>query len=297
MPDHVGQQFGNYRLIRRLGEGGFAEVYLGEHIYLKSHAALKLLRVSLSDERTGGFLAEAQTLAGLEHPHIVRVLEFSVEQGTPVLVMEYARGGTLREHYPRGSRIPLADVVAFIQQIAGALQYAHNYGVIHRDVKPENFLLNSKGQLLLSDFGLALLTPSPELLSTQEMAGTIRYVAPEQVRGRPLFASDQYALAIIAYEWLCGRCPFEGNSWEIIQQHLSAAPPSLREMCPEIPAAVEAVLLRALSKNPKDRFAYVQGFAQALQRASQGNKHRIAHGSSHQAADGDHSWIIERYAG
>src|SRR5205807_6931275 len=139
------------------------------------------------------FLSEAQTLVRLRHPHIVRVLEFVIEQGAPVLMMDYAPGGTARQLYPRGSPLSLATVVANIKQIAAALHYAHSRNVIHRDVKPENLLLGEQQELLLSDFGLALLTPSPDELSTQEMAGTLPYMAPEQIRGKPCFASDQYS--------------------------------------------------------------------------------------------------------
>src|SRR5205823_6821544 len=144
--------------------------------------------------------------------------------------------------------------------MAAALQYAHNHHVIHRDVKPENLLLGSDQDLLLSDFGLALLAPSPELLSTQEMAGTIPYMAPEQLRGKPGFASDQYALAIVAYEWLSGKRPFEGSPWEVAHQHLTLAPPPLQEQHSGLPTGVEEVIQRALAKDPQQRFVSVQAF-------------------------------------
>jgi serine/threonine protein kinase len=268
MADRIGQQLGNYRIMRLLGSGGFAEVYLGEHIYLKSQAALKVLRTSLSEKDVQRFLAEAQTLVRLRHPHIVRVLEFAVEQGTPVLVMDYAPGGIIRETYPSGSLLPLNVVVAYIKQVASALQYAHNHNVIHRDVKPGNILLGPEQQLLLSDFGLSLFAPVPEQLSTQEMAGTIPYMAPEQLHGKPVFASDQYALGIVTYEWLCGTRPFTGTMWEIAHQHLSVAPPPLHEKCPSLPVEVEDVVLKALAKEPQQRFVSVQAFAHALARAS-----------------------------
>src|SRR5919206_1740036 len=162
MADRIGQQLGNYTLLRLLGRGGQAEVYLGEHRYLKSFAALKVLHASLDDKQSEQFLAEAQTLARLVHPAIVRVLDFTVEQGTPVLIMDYSPAGTMRQRYPPGTHLPLSTVVSAVSQVASALQYAHNHHVIHRDVKPENLLLSSDQDLLLSDFGLALLAPSPE---------------------------------------------------------------------------------------------------------------------------------------
>src|SRR2546421_5194014 len=269
MADRVGQQLGNYHLVRLLGRGGQAEVYLGEHRYLKSFAALKVLHASLDDTHIEPFLAEAQTLARLLHPSIVRVLDFTVEQGTPVLIMDYSPAGTMRHRYPPGTCLPLSTVVSAVSQVAEALQYAHTHQVIHRDVKPENLLLGSRDEVLLSDFGLAVLAPSPELLSTQAMAGTLPYMAPEQLQGHPSFASDQYSLAIVAYEWLTGRRPFTGSQWQLIQQHLSAAPAPLREVNPAVPQAVEAVLLRALAKDRHERYGSVQRFARDLARASQ----------------------------
>ena len=269
MAERIGQQLGNYRLVRLIGRGSFAEVYLGEHLYLKSYAALKILRTALSDEEVAKFLAEGQTLARLTHPQIVRVHDFAVEQGTPFLVMDYAPRGSLRQQHPRGSCLSLDTVVTYVGHVATALQYAHNRNVIHRDVKPENILVGTQQEVLLSDFGLALLAPSPDLISTQEMAGTLPYMAPEQLRGKPCFASDQYALGIIVYEWLCGVRPFEGNHWQLAQQHMSALPPPLREKDPSLPEAVESVVLKALAKEPEDRYVSVQLFAQALERASQ----------------------------
>ena len=268
MPNRVGQQLGNYRLLRLLGRGGFAEVYLGEHVYLKRRAVVKVLHTSLDDEEVDRFLAEGQTLARLTHPHIVPVFDFAVEQGTPFLVMDYAPRGTLRQRHPRGSCLSLVTTVTYVTQVAAALQYAHTRQVIHRDVKPENILLGAGQRVLLSDFGLALFSSSPDQLSTQEKAGTIPYMAPEQLRGKPGFASDQYALGIVVYEWLCGVRPFEGDQWQVAYQHTSVPPPPLRDKDPSLPEAVEAVVLKALAKDPKERYASVQQFAQALEQTS-----------------------------
>src|SRR6266516_5301263 len=265
----VGHQFGNYRLIRLLGQGGFADVYLGEHLYLKTHAALKVLRLQLTNNALEDFLHEARTIARLEHPHIVRVLECGVERGTPFLVMNYAPNGTLRQHYARGSRLPLAVVVSYVQQIASALDYAHHAKLIHRDVKPENMLLGRTKEVLLSDFGLVLIAQSRRSQTTKEMAGTMPYMAPEQLQGKPRKASDQYSLGIVVYEWISGACPFQGTALEIAAQHLHVPPPSLRTKNPMIPLAVEEVVLRALTKNPQQRFTNVWAFAAALEQACQ----------------------------
>ena len=269
IPDRVGQQLGNYRLLRMLGRGAFAGVYLGEHLYLKRLAAIKVLHTSLKDADVEQFLAEAQTLARLNHPYIVRVSDFAVEQGTSFLVMDYAPRGTLRQRHPHGSCLSLATTLAYVRQVATALQYAHNHHVIHRDVKPENMLLGSYEQdVLLSDFGLALPSWSSSLLATKGKAGTLAYMAPEQLHGTPTFASDQYALGIVVYEWLCGVRPFEGAPWQIAYQHASVLPLRLRERDPSLPQAVERVVLKALAKDPGDRYVSVQMFAQAFERAS-----------------------------
>src|SRR5579859_5776842 len=147
MTDRSGQQLGNYLLARLLGHGGFADVYLGEHVYLKTQAAIKVLHTQLTQDTMGDFIAEAQTIARLAHPHIVRVLDFGVENSIPFLVMEYAPNGTLRQRHPRGTCLPPALIVPYVKQIAGALQHAHDQKLIHRDVKPENMLLGHKNEV------------------------------------------------------------------------------------------------------------------------------------------------------
>jgi len=160
MADWVGQQLGNYRLIRMLGEGGFAEVYLGEHIHLGTKAAIKVLHTQLTSDDVDKFRDEARTIANLIHPNIVRVLEFGIEGKTPFLVMDYAPNGTLRQKHPKGVPLPLPTIVNYVKQIAEALQSAHEEKFIHRDVKPENMLLGRRGEVLLSDFGIALVAQS-----------------------------------------------------------------------------------------------------------------------------------------
>ena len=196
---------------------------------------------------------------------------FAVQEGTPFLVMEYAPSGTLRVLHPKGTRVPLESVVRYVTQVAAALQYAHDQHLVHRDVKPENMLLGSRSEVLLSDFGLALLTPHTLSARTEAMeqplAGTSPYLAPEQLHGKPRPSSDQYALAVVVYEWLCGAPPFHGSPFEIAMQHLSLPPPPLRERMPDLPPALEEVVLRALAKEPAQRYASVQDFAAALQQA------------------------------
>src|SRR6266568_5826781 len=207
MADSVGQRLGNYRLVRLLGQGGFAQVYLGEHQRLGTQAAIKLLSTHLSDDEVEKFLAEARIIARLEHPHVIRILDFDVEQDIPFLVMSYAPNGTLRQRYPKGTRLPPDSILTYLKQAAGALQYAHDAKVIHRDIKGENLLLGRHDEMLLSDFSIAVVAHSSRSQSTQEIVGTVSYMAPEPIQGKPRPASDQYALGVVSYEWLCGCLP------------------------------------------------------------------------------------------
>lgn len=267
--DRVGQQLGNYRLLRFLGQGGFAEVYLGQHVFLQTQAAIKILRALLTRDEQEGFLQEARTIAHLTHPHIIRVLDFGMQDELPFLIMDYAPNGSLRDRHPKGTRVAPETVVAYVKQIAAALQYAHDQKVIHRDVKPENMLVGRAGEVLLSDFGISAVAHSTRSQSVQEVVGSAPYIAPEQLQGKPRPASDQYALGIVVYEWLCGERPFQGNSTEIYGQHLLAPPPALRTKNPALSSDIETVVMMALSKDPHQRFASMPAFANALEQACQ----------------------------
>jgi len=268
MSDRIGQQLGNYRLVHLVGHGGFADVYLGEHIYLGTHAAIKVLDTKLAQDEITHFQHEARTIARLEHPHIVRILDFGVENNLPFLVMSYAPHGTLRQRHPKGTCVPLNTVVDYVKQIADALQYAHNEKLIHRDIKPENMLLGRNKEVLLSDFGLAVVAQSSSRNKTRDVSGTIVYMAPEQARGKPQPNSDQYSLAVVVYEWLCGTRPFNGTYEEVIVQHAFNQPPSLCNSSIALSPEIEAVIMRALEKDPKLRFASVQDFARALEQVA-----------------------------
>ena len=263
------QQLGDYRLLHLLGRGRFADVYLGERIHLKRQVAIKLLHPQVTPSQQEDFLQEAQHLANLGHPHIIRVLHFAIERGIPYLVMEYAPSGTLRTRHPLRSQLPGETIVAYIKHIADALHYLHEQKLVHRDIKPENMLLGVNQEILLSDFGLAAVAHTTSSLSLEGRAGTPLYMAPEQIQGRPRPASDQYALGVMAYEWLCGDGPFHGSFMEFATQHLYASPPSLQERLPTISPAIERVVFTALAKDPKRRFPSVREFAAALEQAMQ----------------------------
>jgi serine/threonine protein kinase len=280
MADHIGQQIDNYRLLRLLGEGGFAQVYLGEHNYLGTQAAIKLLSMRMARNDIAQFQQEARLLANLTHPHIVRILDFGVAEQTPYLIMEYAPGGTLRMRHPKGTRLPVPTIVEYVKQIAEALQYAHEQKLIHRDIKPENMLVGRNGNILLSDFGIALIAQSSRYQSLQDMAGTIAYMAPEQIEAHSRFASDQYALGIAVYEWLSGSRPFDGSFAEIAVKQCATPPPSLCERVPTLSPALEQVVFTALAKKPEERFASVHDFANALEKVCLNASTELLHSQS-----------------
>src|SRR6266699_3451177 len=213
-------------------------------------AAIKVLHVHLTNEDSEQLHAEARLIARLVHPHIVRLFDFDVKDGLPFLIMEYAPNGTLRQRHPKGTLVPLDIVVSYVKQLAEALHYVHELGRVHCDIKPENIVIGHNHELLLSDFGLAFTGQSSYSQQTQGMVRTSAYMAPEQIQGNPVPASDQYALGIVVYECLSGDTP------------------SLRTSVTMIPPAVERVVLRALAKDPQQRFASVKDFALALEEAA-----------------------------
>jgi predicted ATPase/serine/threonine protein kinase/DNA-binding CsgD family transcriptional regulator len=267
MADRVGQQLGNYRLLHLIGRGSIADVYLGEHLHLNTQVAIKVLHTYVTSENSEQIRTEARMVARLVYPHIVRVLDLVIEDGIPFLVMEYAPNGNLRERHPKGTRVPLDAVVSYARQVAEALHYIHQQKLIHRNIKPENMVLGRNNEVLLSDFGVAIIVQSTRSQPTIEAAGTVTYMAPEQLTGKPRPASDQYALGAVVYEWLSGEPPFSGSIREIANQHLSAPPPPLHTRIPAISPAIEQVVLKALAKDPEQRFEHVQAFALALEEA------------------------------
>src|SRR6266487_3614533 len=267
--DRAGQRLGNYRLTRWLAKGAFADVYLGEHIYLSSQVAIKVLHTQVDAHATEDFLTEARHLSHLMHPHIIRVFDFGIEHQTAYLVMDYAPHGNLRALHPPGTTVPFETVVAYTSAIASALQFAHDQHLLHRDLKPENLLVGPKHEVLLSDFGLALLTAGSETVQVQQRFGTLGYMAPEQIRGQISPASDQYALAVMVYQWLSGHLPFHGSAAELANEHRSLFLASLSELHPDISSSVEEVVFKALSQDPQSRFVDVLSFAATFEEAIQ----------------------------
>jgi len=264
--DYMGEQIGEYHLLRQLGRGTFGVVYLAEHVHDQTQVAVKLLRLQLTRSlELKDFLNEARVIR-LRHPHIIPILDFGISpQDMPFLVMEYATGGTIRDRFWHGTSLPLPEIVTYTAQLASALQFAHSRRLIHRDVKPENMLLRGDGTVLLSDFGIARMMEQSSTMSHNSQAGTPAYMAPEQGQGEPCPASDQYALAVVVYEWLAARRPFLGTPLEVALQHRLNPPPPLRLLRPGIPLEAEEVIMKALAKTPEERFETIEQFAQALQ--------------------------------
>jgi hypothetical protein len=269
----TGQTLGQYRIMEKIGRGGMADVYKAFQPRLERYVAVKVLPASLA--RTPGFAArfqrEARAIARLNHPNILPVYDSGQEGDLSYIVMRYVEGGTLQAML--GEPLPLDRVVEMITQVGGALGYAHQEGIIHRDVKPSNVLMDKGEWALLSDFGLAkMVESSVKLTETGAGVGTPAYIAPELGKGEPADGrSDIYSLGIVLYEMLTGRVPFEAKTpMAVVLEHISTPLPVPRSINPDIPDAVEQVLLKALAKDPADRFQRVGGMVTALQKAATG---------------------------
>ena len=266
MPNLVGQQFGDYRLTRLLGRTAFAEVYLAEQSTPAIEVVFKVLWTELAEDESETFLNAAQGFSALIHPHLLPVQKVGKasdgEKSFLFLIVDYASHETLRDLHPIGVSLPRLTILSYVQALSEALDYLHQHELIHGDVKPENVILGNDRQLLLTDCSIGLLS-----LLTDTIAGTVAYVAPEQLEGQPVAASDQYSLGVVVYEWLCGELPFSGSVNEIARQHMSTPPPPLRQRMPWLPSAIEEIVLKALAKEPEQRFSSVLSFARALEKA------------------------------
>ena len=267
--NYIGRQIGNYRIIEEITAGSFGRVYKGLHIYLKNRlVAIKLLHRAYlgSQKERENFLQEAQLLEMLKHPNILPILDVGIEDGIPYFVIEYAPDGSLRDHLQAAHPHPLQlDVTLnILTQIGQALSYAHQQNIIHRDLKPENILFNARGDALLADFGIAVILSTPRT-TVVDIIGSPLYMAPEQFDGMLSKRSDQYALAVIAYEMLTGRNPFVGPNAAIMAlKHQTEEPTAPTQFNPYLPVPVERAILKALSKDRAHRYPDVQAFLTAL---------------------------------
>ena len=271
MPEWIGKTVGRVRIDKYLARGGMAEVYLGSHLTLERPVAIKFLHSYIEQDADllSRFHREARVVAGLRHPNIVQIFDFDSTDGHPYIVMEYLRGPTLanylRRMHERHERIPPHQVARLLKGLTAALDYAHEQGVIHRDIKPGNILLNSRAdeisfdkpltndvEAILTDFGLVRIVDATSQTASGMVSGTPMYMSPEQARGdKTDHRTDIYSLGVVLYEMLAGRVPFEADStMTILHMQINSPPPPI----PGVPSAVQAVMNRALTKNPEERY-------------------------------------------
>jgi serine/threonine-protein kinase len=262
---------GTFVVAQELGRGGFGEVYLAKQPRMNRDVAIKVLlpRVAENGEIVARFEREAFAAASLSHPNVLSVFDFDFdgEVGVWFLAMQYVPGGRSLDDI-LGQPIELAEVARIITAVASGLDAAHNRGIVHRDVKPGNVLLD-EDRPLLTDFGIAHLGSMAAITAMGVAVGTPAYMSPEQAMGKPVVpASDQYSLAIMTYEMLAGRPPFLGDALSLVQQQVQAAPPSLANFNPKVNAAARAAITLALSKTPEERYESCSAFARALTNAA-----------------------------
>ena len=271
MPEWTGKTVGKVRIDREIARGGMAEVYLGTHLTLDRAVAVKVMHnyVESDPDLQSRFEREAKVVAGLRHPNIVQIFDYDTQEGHPYIVMEYLVGPSLgvylRELHKRGQRLEPIQIARLLITIATALDYAHEQGVVHRDIKPGNIILHNKSknvsieqhltartEPVITDFGLVRIAQSVTQTASGAVSGTPAYMSPEQAQGLKVdHRSDLYSLGVVLYEMLAGRMPFEGDtSWTLIFKHINEPPPSIEGIQP----AVQAVIDRALAKKPEDRY-------------------------------------------
>ena len=270
--NHLG---GRYTLLHLLGSGGMATVHLAHDELLGRKLALKILREEYAkdEEFAERFRREAQSAAALSHPRIVQIYDYAEEaNGQSYIAMEYVSGGTLGDRLSRGGPLGCVEAARLASQVAEALGFAHERGVIHRDVKPHNVLLTAAGDAKVADFGIARVASSSAISRTSIVLGTAAYMSPEQAVGEPVGpASDLYSLGVVLYEMLTGSAPFAAEtSVGVAMKHVHEIPRPAREMNPDVPVGMDALLMRLLAKKPEDRYGSAFELVEDLLRVHEG---------------------------
>ena len=247
-----------YEIIRSIGEGGMANVYLGYDTILDRNVAIKVLRGDLSNDEkfVRRFQREALSASSLAHPNIVEMYDVGEDDGTYYIVMEYVDGKTLKQLLKKRGTLTLSEAIDIMSQLTDGMAHAHDSYIIHRDLKPQNIMIKDDGQIKITDFGIAMALNATQLTQTNSVMGSVHYLPPEQASGKGCtIKSDIYSMGIIFYELLSGSLPFRGeNAVEIALKHMKEPLPSLREENPAIPQSIENIIRRATAKNPKNRY-------------------------------------------
>src|SRR5919201_1480836 len=264
---------GRYRIVRKLGAGGMADVYLAEDQEPGRRVAIKILndRHAADDSFIERFRREAKNAAGLSHPNIVAIYDRGEAEGTYYIAMEYLAGRSLKELILSRGPTPVRIAIDYTRQILAALGFAHRNGIVHRDIKPHNVVVGPDGRLKVTDFGIARSGAS-QMTEAGSIIGTAQYLSPEQARGAPVDQrSDLYAVGVVLYEMLTGSVPFTGDTpLEIAMKHLSAAPEPPSKRRAEVPLEVDLVVLRALAKHPDDRYQSAEEMDADIARVAKG---------------------------
>ena len=269
MQHYIGKTIGTYQIVEQIGRGGMATVFKAYQPSMDRYVAIKILPSHFTEDASfmGRFTQEARTLARLEHPHILPVHDYGEQDGTTYLVMRYVQAGTLKDLVTRGGPLDLKETARVIGQVGGALDYAHSRDVIHRDIKPSNVLVDERGNTFLTDFGIAkLVAETAQFTASGAVIGTPAYMSPEQGMGQPAdYRCDIYSLGVVLYELVTGRVPYEAETpLAVLLKHVNDPLPLPRQIKPDLPEAVERVILKAMAKSPDDRFQSAQQMVDAL---------------------------------